>query len=213
MNKIVALQTEAHLTGVGLPGSSAWEKATGISFCADWRGELADPQRETQTRFLWSEEFLFIQFLCRYREIYVYDDGNCRRDQLWLRDVAELFIRPGADDPRHYKEFEISPNGNWLDLDIDRGQKSILYCDLKSRVRIDADASTWSAELAIPFNCLAPAFHPDEVWRLNLFRIEGPEPDRFYSAWRPTHTAKPNFHVPEHFGELHFASSECVGLL
>ena len=123
--------------------------------------------------------------------------------------MAELFIRPGTDDPGHYREFEISPNGDWLDLDIDRGQKSILYCDLKSRVRIDADASAWSAELAIPFSCLTAAFHPDEVWRLNLFRIEGPEPDRFYSAWRPTHTAKPNFHVPEHFGELHFAPSEC----
>jgi hypothetical protein len=207
MNRIVALKTEEPSTSAGLPGSLAWEKATRVSFCSDWRGEHADPQRETEARFLWSDEFLFVQFLCRYRTIYIYDDDNCRRDQLWLRDVAEIFIRPGSDDPGHYKEFEISPNGDWLDLDIDRGKKSILYCDLKSRVRIDADASVWSAELAIPFGCLTAAFHPDEVWRLNLFRIEGPDPDRFYSAWRSTYTPNPNFHVPEHFGELHFAAS------
>jgi len=198
------MKTEAALTSTGLPGLSAWEKTTPVTFCSDWLGEHADRQRETRTRFLWSDEYLFVQFLCRYRQIYVYEGGNARRDQLWQRDVAELFIRPGTTDPGHYKEFEISPNGDWLDLDIDHGQKSILYCDLKSQVRIDAGASVWSAELAIPFCCLTDAFHPEEVWRLNLFRIEGPEPDRFYSAWSPTFTPKPNFHVPEHFGELHF---------
>jgi hypothetical protein len=204
VNHITAIKTEAPLAGTGLPDLSAWEKATPVAFCTDWCGEHADPQRETRARFLWSDDYLFVRFLCRYRRICVFDGGNARRDELWLRDVAELFIRPGCDDPGHYKEFEISPNGYWLDLDIDHGQKSILYCDLRSRVFIDEDAFTWSAELAIPLGCLTAAFHPDEVWRLNLFRIEGPEPGRFYSAWHPTFTSIPNFHVPEHFGELHF---------
>lgn len=206
MTRITASKIEIPRTNTGLPEPSAWEQATPVSFCSDWRGENADPHRETQARFLWSDAFLFVRFHCRFRRIYVYDGGNVRRDQLWTHDVAELFIRPGTDDPMHYREFEISPNGDWLDLDIDHGQKSILYCDLTSRVLMDADASVWSAELAIPFNCLTDAFHPDEVWRLNLFRIEGPEPNRFYSAWRPTFTPKPNFHVPEHFGELLFTN-------
>jgi hypothetical protein len=206
MPQVTAVKTESPIAITGLPAPSAWDAATPVSFCADWRGEHADTRRETQARFLWSEEYLFVQFFCRYRQIYVYDGGNTRRDRLWLRDVAELFIRPGSHDPRHYKEFEISPNGDWLDLDIDHSRKSILYCDLKSRVQVDADASAWSAELAIPFSCLTTAFKPDEVWRLNIFRIEGFEPDRFYSAWCPTCTPEPNFHVPEHFGELCFKS-------
>lgn len=204
MPEITAIRLDHSLTGEELPDSSAWEAVPPVAFCSDWRGEDADPQRETRVRFLWSDEYLFVQFLCRYRGIYVYDGGNTRRDRLWLRDVAELFIRPGTDDPKHYKEFEISPNGDWLDLDIDYGHKSILYCDIRSRVRIDTDARVWSAKLAIPFSCLTTAFSPNEVWRLNLFRIEGPEPVRFYSAWRPTFTTQPNFHVPEYFGELHF---------
>jgi hypothetical protein len=206
MNQVTAMRTGAPLTSSGLPDPSAWETALPISFQHDWRGEHSDPQRETRAQFLWSDEYLFVQFICRYRRIHVFDGGKGRRDQLWLRDVAELFIRPGRDDPMHYKEFEISPNGSWLDLDIDHGQRSILYCDLKSRVRIDDEAFTWSAELAIPLHCLSSEFNPDEVWRLNLFRIEGPEPGRFYSAWRPTFTPIPNFHVPEYFGELHFTS-------
>jgi hypothetical protein len=204
--QVTAIKAESVISSTGLPARSAWDKTTPIFFCTDWRGENADPQRETQARFLWSGAFLFVQFLCHFREVYVYEGGDCRRDELWLRDVVELFIRPGTDDPRHYKEFEISPYGHWLDLGIDRGQKSILYCDLKSRVRVDVNASIWSAELAIPFNCLTAAFNPDEIWRLNVFRIEGSEPNRFYSAWCPTYTPKPNFHVPEHFGELHFAN-------
>jgi hypothetical protein len=204
MTRITALKIEPPLTNTGLPELRDWNNAASVAFCSDWRGQNADPRRETQARFLWSDTCLFVQFNCRYREIYVYEGGDCRRDELWLRDVAELFIRRGNDDPRHYKEFEISPNGDWLDLDIDHGQKSILNCDLKSRVHIDTGTFTWSAELAIPFNCLTAAFNPDEAWRLNVFRIEGPEPNRFYSAWRPTYTPKPNFHVPEHFGELHF---------
>jgi hypothetical protein len=34
--------------------------------------------------------------------------------------------------------------------------------------------------------------------------VEGPSEPRFYSAWRPTNTGQPNFHVPEAFGWLVF---------
>jgi hypothetical protein len=187
------------------PHPADWERAQPAIFCSDWQGNNEDPQRETEVRLLWSQKTLFVRFRCRYREIYVYEGGPVRRDQLWLRDVAELFIRPGNGDPGHYREFEISPNGDWLDLDISPGKKTHLFCDLKSRVTIDAGRSFWTAELAISLDCLAPSFDPGEIWRLNLFRIEGPEPSRFYSAWRPTHTPQPNFHVPERFGRLKFA--------
>jgi hypothetical protein len=193
------------LSNEKFPGPADWERAQPVTFWSDWQGKNEDPQRETEARFLWSRKNLFIRFRCRYREIYVYEGGNIRRDRLWLRDVAELFIRPGNEAPRHYREFEISPNGDWLDLDISPGKKTHLFCDLKSRVIIDADRCLWNAELAIPLGCLAPSFDPGEIWRLNLFRIEGAEPNRFYSAWRPTHTPQPNFHVPEQFGTLQFA--------
>jgi alpha-galactosidase len=200
-----AIAKKITLTNGILPGFSDWERAQPLVFCADWQGKNEDPQRETEARLLWSQENLFIRFRCRYREIYVYEGGNSRRHQLWLRDVAELFIRTGGEAPGHYREFEISPNGDWLDLDISPGKKTHLHCSLESRVIMDADSRLWTAELAIPLDCLVPAFDLRETWRLNLFRIEGPEPHRFYSAWRPTYTPQPNFHVPEQFGTLRFA--------
>lgn len=207
MNRVIAAKLETPPGKDGLPDPSAWETAPMAAFCSDWRGEHTDPRRETQVRLLWSHECIYIRFHCRYREIYVYEGNNSRRDKLWLRDVAEVFIRPGADDATHYREFEIGPNGDWLDLDISQGEKSLLFCDLRSRVVVNAEAAVWIAELALPIDCLTTAFDPSEVWRMNLFRIEGREPNRFYSAWIPTHTPKPNFHVPECFGELLFGGS------
>jgi hypothetical protein len=202
---IIATKLIGQLDECELPQQDAWDQATPVAFCSDWRGDNADPQRETEARLLWSPDHLYVRLSCRYREIYVYDGANSRRDQLWLRDVAELFVQRQSDELRHYREFEISPNGNWLDLDINAGQKSDLMCDLKSRATCTAEH--WTAELAIPMDSLTAEFSPHEIWRLNLFRIEGQEPNRYYSAWRPTGTPKPNFHVPERFGELIFASS------
>jgi len=207
MNRIIASEWTGPLNEELLPTAAAWEKAEPAAFCTDWRGESPDPLRETRVRLLWSREFLFIQFRCRYRALCVYPGGTSRRDRLWEKDVAEVFIRPPEDALRHYREFEISPNGDWLDLDIAPGKKTVLFCSLKSRVRIDPEARIWTAEMAIPFQCLTTGFTPDAIWSLNLFRIEGGESDRFYSAWQPTHTPQPNFHVPEVFGELHFAGS------
>jgi hypothetical protein len=39
---------------------------------------------------------------------------------------------------------------------------------------------------------------------VNLCRCVGEDPDRGYLAWRPTHTAEPNFHVPTAFGTIVF---------
>jgi len=196
----------------GFPQDAAWATAVPVAFCADWQGRHPDPLRETEVRLLWSSDFLFIRFRARYRNIHVFPEAQTRRDQLWLRDVAEVFLQPDAGDPAHYREFEISPNGSWLDLDIhlDPGagerHKSDLHCDLGSRVTVDVHARVWVAELALPIRCLTKQFRPGKSWRVNFFRVEGQEPERFYSAWLPTHTPQPNFHVPEAFGELRFSS-------
>jgi alpha-galactosidase len=202
MERVIAARLQNRLGPEGLPDAHDWNSASPVAFCADWRGRNPDPQRETELRLLWSPEYLFARFRCRYRSIYVYEGAQGRRDRLWLRDVAEIFIQPEPHEVRRYREFEISPNGDWLDLDIAPGQKLILECDLKTRVAVDAPARIWTAELGIPIEKLTRRFDPEVSWRANVFRIEGKKPSRFYSAWQPTHTPEPNFHVPECFAEL-----------
>ncbi len=203
MNTIIARKVH-HTDAEGLPIRSDWENAVPITFCADWCAANPDPARQTEVRALWSPDHLFLRFCCRFREIFTYEGGNTHRDGLWMRDVAEVFVRPGMWETSHYLEFEVSPNGDWLDLDISPDRKTILYCSMKTRVIRDDKLKIWIAEIAIPTTCFNVPLSSGESWRLNLFRIEGREPARFYSAWIPTHTSIPNFHVPELFGSLLF---------
>jgi alpha-galactosidase len=190
----------------GFPSVASWEKAVPLRFSSDWQGKNADSERETEVRLLWILETLFLRFRARYRTITVFADAeaNGRRDQLWDRDVAEAFLQPNRSNPRRYKEFEVSPNGLWIDLDIALGEKHDLKSRLKRRVVLNEAQKIWTAELAIPMECLVAKFEPTAAWRVNFYRVEGAEEPRFYSAWKPTGTKVPNFHVPEAFGELVF---------
>jgi alpha-galactosidase len=184
-----------------------WQKATPVTFCADWQGRNPDPGRQTTVRVLWSAQTLYLRYECHYRELFVFPDSdpNGRRDHLWDRDVAEAFLQPDPSKPRYYKEFEVSPNGFWIDLDISPDGGRDLKSGLQHSAWLDEEKHTWAAELAIPINTLVDHFDPEVEWRANFYRIEGQKEPRFYSAWRATNTPEPNFHVPNAFGRLRFA--------
>ncbi len=191
----------------GFPSDGAWEKAPPVRFNADWQGLNADAARETEVRMLWTPENLYLRFLARYRVITVFPDADSRgwRDHLWDRDVCEVFLQTDRDQPRRYKELEVAPNGFWIDLDIGAGEKRDLQSGMRRRVEIDKSRKYWRAELALPMKSLTAVFDAAASWRVNFFRVEGANEPRFYSAWQPTRTPQPNFHVPEAFGQLFFA--------
>jgi alpha-galactosidase len=186
--------------------SSAWKAASPVTFCSDWQGKNPAADRQTTVRALWSKTTLYLRFECRYRELTLFEDSdpNGRRDHLWDRDVAEAFLQPDPSQAHAYKEFEISPNGMWIDLDISPGAKPDLQSGMTRSVHLDHKAHRWAAELAIPMQALTPDFDPHAVWRVNFFRVEGKEEPRGYYAWQPTHTPQPNFHVPSAFGRMRF---------
>ncbi|MGH9502001.1 MAG: carbohydrate-binding family 9-like protein [Terriglobales bacterium] len=187
--------------------ATEWSSAQPVTFCSDWQGNDPDPRLETSVRVLWSGQTLYLRFECRYRDLYLFEDSdsNGRRDHLWDRDVAEAFLQPDPTREHYYREFEVSPNGMWIDLDIFPGGLADLRSGLKKSVFLDEKEKRWTAELAIPLRALTSNFDPQAIWRANFYRIEGKEEPRTYLAWRPTGTAKPNFHVPAAFGRLRFA--------
>jgi alpha-galactosidase len=205
-NTAFAASFHGSLDAAGFPPSNAWRRAKTLQFDADWQGKNSDPQRQTEVRLLWTRKFLYLKFVMRYRLITVFDDtgSNGRRDKLWDRDVAEVFLQPDPTHRRRYKEFEVSPNGFWIDLEIANGALQHLKSGLQRRVSINQVKKTWTAELAIPMNSLTQHFAPASIWRVNFFRVEGPTEPRFYSSWQPTYTPQPDFHVPEQFGFLKF---------
>ena len=205
-NTVVAACLNNKTAATGFPSSKDWRKANPVLFDTDWQGKNPDPCRQTEVRLLWTPKLLFLKFVARYRVITVFDDSDSkgRRDRLWDRDVAEVFLQPDPSHLRCYKEFEVSPNGFWIDLEIANGALQHIKSGLQRRISIDRTAKKWTAELAVPMKSLAQHFDPTSVWRVNFFRVEGPAEPRFYSAWQPTNTPQPNFHVPERFGFLQF---------
>jgi hypothetical protein len=189
--------------------ATEWQDTSPVAFCYDWQGKNPDPGRETRVRVLWSPRRLYLRFECRYRELYLFPDAdpNGRRDHLWDRDVAEAFLQPDPSRERYYKEFEISPNGMWIDLDISPGGLADLKSGLRRSVVLDEKSHTWAAEVAIPMKSLTSHFDPKAVWRANFYRVEGTKEPRAYLAWQPTNTPQPNFHLPSTFGRLRFAAA------
>ena len=203
---VIAGQFAGPTDAEGFPPSGAWENAPAIRFRSDWRGKNADPHLETEVRLLWSENALYVRFLARFRSISVFAEAepSGRRDQLWERDVAEVFLQPAGSHGQRYKEFEVSPNGFWIDLDIAPGEKRDLKSGLKRRASVDEKSKIWTTELILPMKSLTEHFDPAKAWRVNFFRVEGASEPRFYSAWQSTGTPSPNFHVPDAFGKLAF---------
>ena len=204
---VTAVRFKGAIDVNGFPVDSAWEIAPPVRFSADWQGLNADLERETEVRLLWTLNTLYLRFDARYRALTVFpdSDSNGRRDQLWERDVCETFLQPDPSQPRRYKEIEVAPNGLWIDLDIGAGPRRDLQSGMRRRVDVDSAAKKWRAVLALPMKSLTESFDPAKAWRVNFFRVEGPDEPRFYSSWQATRTPQPNFHVPEVFGRLVFA--------
>ena len=127
-------------------------------------------------------------------------DWDARRSSSDYVNVEKDFDAPYG----YYKEFEVAPNGMWIDLDIIPGGRGDLKSGLSRSVHVDKEAKIWTAELAIPMKALTSDFNPNTAWRVNFYRVEGKAEPRKYLAWQPTMAPQPNYHMPEKFGILRF---------
>ena len=76
--------------------------------------------------------------------------------QLWNWEVAEAFIGWDFQHIARCKEFEVSPQSEWVDLDINRedpkAQQGMKWNSrFAVKARIDAQAKIWHGEMRIPF--------------------------------------------------------------
>lgn len=186
-----------------------WDEQLSTIVDRDWLG------RPSSSRFfaftgLWSRSSLFVRFDCGQNEPFIIEALprlNRKTIGLWERDVCEIFIAPDKSEPKKYFEFEVAPTGEWLDLAIDMtcGERVTDWeytSGMEASARIEDGKVTMA--MKIPWEAFGRKPKAGDVWLGNIFRCVGKEPDRGYLAWRPTMTEKPNFHVPEAFGEFHF---------
>ena len=193
--------------------SSVWKHAASQSTYKDCSRQIDYPNITTEIRAFWTHTDLYILFRCPYTvlNLFLPADNSKKHVGLWDRDVVEMFLGDDWSNIRHYREFEIAPTGDWIDLAIDLDRESYdrnWRSGWQTAARIDESQKVWYAAAKIPLSAVsANPVEDGTKWRMNLYRIEGlgQDPQRHFLCWQPTcvQNRDPN-HVPEHFGTLIF---------
>ena len=207
-----SLKAEKDVPLTADPSSRFWRDVKGIAFETDFYGKPV-PKHRTEVRSRWTNGNLYLLYTCDYDELTLKPNPTttAETNELWNWDVAEAFLGPDHNDIKRYKEFQVSPQGEWVDLDIDRsGQKRGAGVKWDSgfevKARVDKAAGKWYGEMKIPFKALDidQPTNGREI-RAGMFRCAGANPDRKYISWQRTEAR--SFHVPEKFGILRLTSS------
>jgi hypothetical protein len=187
------------------PNSEFWSAAPAV-FIENDRYGAPVPGFRTEVRSRWTSTNLYFLFICPYQELYLKPDPktDAETNQLWKWDVAETFIGSNFDDIRRYKEFEISPRGEWVDLDINLNAQQndwLWNSGFQTAGRIDAAGKRWYGFMRIPYASIdSRKAAAGNVLRINFFLSEGEQPNHKGMSWQPT--GHPSFHVPEAFGMI-----------
>ncbi len=189
------------------PTSSFWSASLPIYMDRDSFGKTV-PRYRTEVHTRWTKDNLYFLFICPYEELHVKPEPNTTQEtnELWHWDVAEVFIGADFADIQRYKEFEVSPQGEWIDLDINLHNPHhedgwTWNSGFQTSARIDPDKHIWYAGMRIPWSAIDPRTPaPGNKLRMNLFRSQGPPEHPQEITWQPP--LGKTFHAPERFGLL-----------
>jgi len=187
------------------PHSTFWQSAPHIVMNHDTHGKQV-PGYRTEVRSRWTPENLYFLFSCPYEELHLRPSPSLasKTNGLWNWDVAEAFMGSLNDPIHRYKEFELSPQGEWLDLDIDLTKPRKIgmeswRSDFKAAARIEPKEKTWYGFMRIPYRAIEEReAAAGNMLRINFFRSQGP--NHIEVAWKPPQ--QESFHAPEQFGLL-----------
>jgi len=192
------------------PEHPFWKTAPSIIMERDASGQVV-PGHTSEVRSRWTAQDLYFLFKCPFAELNLKPEPvlNAETPQLWDWDVAEVFIGSLSDAIWKYKEFEMSPRGEWIDLEIDLKRENGIAADWSSAfevaARIDADQKIWYGVMRIPLQALGIIqVSNSHSLRVNFFRSQGPT--HLEITWQPPYNC--SFHVPERFGILRLVDSK-----
>jgi len=208
-NKAVVEAVRAH-ADVALtddPASSFWTAARPAYLEKDIQGKSV-PQFRTEVRTRWTKDNLYFLFICPYDELYLKPSPDTQQEtnQLWNWDVAEVFISSNFDDIKRYQEFEVSPQGEWIDLNIDLHKPHhedgwTWNSGFEKKAQVDAANHRWYAAMRIPLKAIDKRkAAAGNTLRMNLFLSEGAPANHHEVTWQPP--MGNTFHIPEQFGLL-----------
>lgn len=208
-SKVVATSTFAKLAPAldTDPHAKFWHDAKPIYAELDPKGKLL-PEYRTVIRSRWTSTDIYFLFVCPFKQLSLKPSPKPEQEtyELWNWNVAEVFVGSDFSNIQHYKEFEVSPQNEWVDLDVDLNnphheQGWTWNSGFEHRARIDEKTHTWYAAVRIPFAAIdsRPVQRGNE-FRANFYRTDGSGANQRAVMWQAVMSA--TFHVPERFGRL-----------
>ncbi len=175
-------------------------------------GSAPPPGLETTVSCARTADALFVVFRAHLKDIrYPPGEGPQRKTKtlrLWEQsDVLELFLGRRARSTRSYGEFQVAPDGRWLDTRV-RIVGTDLHLDtawdsgLEVKSFVAQEQRMWRAALKIPWRSLCDGDPASDVWEGNIYRACGREQGNELLAWSPTGFGEGCFHRPEKFGKF-----------
>ena len=178
-------------------------------------------KQDTQVKLSANNETLFIQMIAQ--DNYSFAKQTELNHMLICEDsCVEFFFSPSGVLGSSYVNLEVNccgtlhlaygagrDNRQFISLDAANliQCKSSLNSGLNSPVKIESEHdSQWHVEIALPFAAIEQLTGESinkEKWFANFYRCGGrTEPQ--YAVWNNIDVAEPDYHRPEHFGELVF---------
>jgi len=181
-----------------------WQKAQAVPVECTLKDGRAIPEISTLVRCVWSDNYLYLAYQCPFTEITAFSPPDLKQERfgLWERDVVEAFVGTDPDNAKHYYEFEASPRGERLDLELGGASKNLDWnSGFESVARVNKQTRLWTVEMRLPLAALAQGKPVRGTrWRLNLYRHDLAH--QAFLAWSPTATS--TAHTPGKFGYLDF---------
>ena len=141
------------------PQSKMWRNASSQTIDKDCHKQVTYDALRTEVRAFWTDQYVYFLFRCPYTELNIFLPANnsAPRNKLWERDVVELFIGADWRNIKQYREFEVAPTNDWIDLAIDLNHKSYdqtWRSHWQTLAKIDESKKIWWAAARIPLTSI-----------------------------------------------------------
>jgi hypothetical protein len=211
-----AKRAASPLTIDGKLDEAAWTQASApITLQFLWDSQTGAKQK-TAARLVWDAQALYVGFDA--------DDADItarfleRDDPTYRDDAVEIFINPDPKQEAVYYGFEMNARGTLYDY-LNYNSRTLFKRFDATGVKIatalrgtlnapkDVD-SGWSLEASIPWSNFEELSRRPPgvgtVWKANVNRWDGVEPNRRMSIWSDPQNTTSWPHVPSRFGEIVF---------
>jgi hypothetical protein len=146
---------------------------------------------------------------------------NNYQSDVWKDSCVEFFFIPGFDRSERYFNLEVNCGGTALfQSQLGRGNSVVkvtasdfnqieLFHSLPKIVYPELSEAHWVIEYRIPYKILEKYTHvtipkPGTSWLMNLYKCADESSHPHWITWNLVDKEKPDFHLPQYFGELYF---------